>query len=199
MEAPINCTICSNNNFRMPNCSTKIDDIFPQISVASDTLTTRLNLYQLLASGLDVKTAADLADAAAFKRSITSHGDCVLAGLPIPCPHLAELLADFQEKVMSKTVKALHNPPQAKCGKPADPPDNDDTDLLHTQFEKPSQSLTPRSSRPVLPTQVTRIPAPGTPRTRTRNAPPTPRRQTNLSHPPRLRQLTPTEAFDLQC
>ena len=37
---------------------------------------------------------------------------------------------------MSKTVKALHHPPQAKCGKPADPPDNDDTDLLHTQLEK---------------------------------------------------------------
>ena len=62
-----------------------------------------------------------------------------------------------------------------------------------------SQRLTRRSSRPVLQTQVARIPAPGTPRTWTRNAPPTPRRQTNLSHPPRLRELTPTESFDLQC
>ena len=122
MAAPINCTICSNNNFRLPNCSTKIDDVFPQIAVARDTLTTRLNHYQLLASGLDVKTAVALADAAAFKCYVTSHGDCVLAGLPIACPHLAELLADFQKKAMSKTVKALHNPPQAKSGKPADSP-----------------------------------------------------------------------------
>ena len=34
-----------------------------------------LNHYQLLASGLDSKTAAALPDTAAFKRHVASHGD----------------------------------------------------------------------------------------------------------------------------
>jgi hypothetical protein len=96
----------------------------------------RLNHYQLLSSGLDGKSAAALADAAAFKRRVASNGDGVLAGLPIACPHLAELFADYQKKTMDKAVKALHDPPPAKSGKPAASPDDDDTDSLRAQLEK---------------------------------------------------------------
>jgi len=93
-------------------------------------LRARLNHYQLLASGLDGKSAAALADAAAFKRLVASHGDCVLAGLPVACPHLAELFADYQKKAMDKAVKALHDPPPAKSAKPAASSDDDDIDSL---------------------------------------------------------------------
>ena len=99
-------------------------------------MTTRLNHYQFLASGLDAKTAAALADAAAFKRRVSSHGDSVLAGLTIAWPHLAELFTDFQKKAMAKAVKALHDSPQAKSGKPAASPDDDDTDSLRAQIER---------------------------------------------------------------
>jgi hypothetical protein len=92
----------------------QIEDVLPHIAVARDALTTHLNHYQLLASCLDTKSAAALADAAAFKRHITCHGDGVLAGVPIACPHLAKLFANFQKKAMDKTVKALHDPPQAR-------------------------------------------------------------------------------------
>jgi hypothetical protein len=51
-------------------------------------------------------------------------------GLPIACPHLAELFADYQKKVMDKTVKTLHDPPPTKSGKPAYLLDDDDTDSL---------------------------------------------------------------------
>jgi hypothetical protein len=113
----------------------QIEPLLPQIAVARDTMTTRLNHYQLLASGLDVKSAAALAEAAAFKRRVARHGDGVLAGLPIACPHLAELVADFQKKALDKAVKACHDPP-AKTGKPAALPDDDDIDSLRTQLEK---------------------------------------------------------------
>jgi hypothetical protein len=118
----------------VPNA--QLDDVFPHIAVARDTLTTYLNHYQLLASCLDVKTASALADAAVFNCRVASHGDSVLAGLPIACPHLAELFADFRKKAMAKSVKALHDPPQAKSGKPAALPDDGDTNSLHTQLEK---------------------------------------------------------------
>jgi hypothetical protein len=114
----------------------QIEDVLPHISVTRDTLTTRLNHYQLLASGLDAKSAAALTDAAAFKSHVASHGDCVLAGLSIACPHLAELFVDFQKKAMDKTVKALHDPPRAKSGKPAASPDDDDINSLRAQLEK---------------------------------------------------------------
>jgi hypothetical protein len=113
----------------------KIEDVFPHISVARDAVTKHLNHYQLLASGLDAKSAAALADAAAFKRRVARHGDGVLAGLPISCPHIAELFADFQKKKMDKAVKACHDPP-AKSGKPAASPDDDDLDSLRAQLEK---------------------------------------------------------------
>jgi hypothetical protein len=113
----------------------QIEDVLPHIAVARDTLTMRLNHYQLLCSGLDAKSAAALADAAAFKRRITRHGDGVLAGLPIACPHLAELFADFQKKKMDKAVEACHDSP-AKSGKPAASPDDDDIDSFRAQLEK---------------------------------------------------------------
>ena len=114
----------------------QIDDVLPHVDLARDTLIMRLNHYQLLSSGLDGKSAAALADAAAFKRRVASHGDGVLAGFPIACPHLAELFADYQKKAMDKAVKALHDPPPAKSGKPAASPDDDDTDSLRAQLEK---------------------------------------------------------------
>jgi hypothetical protein len=91
--------------------------------------------YQLVASGLDAKSAAALAEASAFNRRVARHGDGVLAGLPIACTHLAELFADFQKKAMDKAVKACHDPP-AKTGKPAALPDDDDINSLRAQLEK---------------------------------------------------------------
>ena len=76
----------------------QLEAAIPHIDVARDALIARLNHYQLVASGLDAKSAAALAEAAAFKRRVARHGDGVLAGLPIACPHLAELVADFQKK-----------------------------------------------------------------------------------------------------
>jgi hypothetical protein len=113
----------------------QIEHVLPQIAVARDAMTTRLNHYQLLASGLDAKSAAALADAAAFKRRVARHGDGVLAGLTIACPHLAELFADFQKKQMDKAVKACHDH-TVKSGKPAASPDDDDIDSLRAQLEK---------------------------------------------------------------
>jgi hypothetical protein len=124
----------------------QIEDVFPHIAVARDALTTRLNHYQLLASGLDAKSAAALADAAAFKRRVDRHGDDVLAGLPIACPHLAELFANFQKKAMDKAVKALHDP-QAKSGKTAASPDDDDIDSLRAQLEKSEARATKLEAR----------------------------------------------------
>ena len=43
----------------------QIDDVLPHLDLAHNTLITRLNHYQLLASGLDAKSAAALAAAAA--------------------------------------------------------------------------------------------------------------------------------------
>jgi hypothetical protein len=88
-----------------------------------------------------------------------------------------------------------------KCGlSPGNPPLRPTmTTLTHFAPRSRSQRLTPRSSRPVLLTRGARIPGPGTPWTRTLNAPTSPRRQTNLSHPLSLRQLTPMHALDLQC
>jgi hypothetical protein len=114
---------------------TEIEDVLPHITVARDALTTRLNHYQLLASGLDAQSAVALADAAAFKRRVARHGDGVLAGLPIACDYLAELFADFQKKKMEKAVKACHDPP-AKSGKLAASPDDDDIDSLRAQLVK---------------------------------------------------------------
>ena len=114
----------------------QIDDVLEHLDLARNSLIMRLNHYQLLASGLDGKSAAALAAAAAFKRRVTSHGDGVLAGLPIACPHLAELFTDYQKKVMDKAVKALHDPPPAKSAKPAASPDDDDTNSLRAQLEK---------------------------------------------------------------
>jgi hypothetical protein len=54
----------------------------------------------------------------------------------IACPHLAELFTDFQKKAMDKAVKALHDPPQAKSGKPASATDNDDINSIRAQLEK---------------------------------------------------------------
>ena len=108
----------------------QIDDVLPHLDLARNTLITRLNHFQLLASGLDGKSAAALAAAAAYKRRVASHGDGVLAGLPIACPHLAELFADYQKKAMDKAVKALHDPPTAKSAKPAASSDDDDIDSL---------------------------------------------------------------------
>jgi hypothetical protein len=73
---------------------------------------------------------------AAFKRRVASHCDGVLAGLPIACPHLADLFADYQKKAMHKAVKALHDPPPSKSAKPAASSDDDDIDLLRDQLEK---------------------------------------------------------------
>jgi hypothetical protein len=113
----------------------QIEDALPHIAIARDALIARLNHYQLVASGLDAKSAAALAEAAAFKRRVARHGDGVLAGLPIACPHLAELFTDFQKKAMDKAVKACHDPP-AKSGKPAASPDDDDIEALGAQLEK---------------------------------------------------------------
>jgi hypothetical protein len=93
---------------------TQINDVFPHIAVNLDVLTTFLNHYQLLASCLDTKTASALEEVSVFKRRDASHGDSVLAGLPIACPHFAELFANFQKKAMDKVVKTLHNPPHEK-------------------------------------------------------------------------------------
>jgi hypothetical protein len=114
----------------------QIEDVFPHITVVQDSLSTRLNQYQLLASGLDDKAASALADAAAFKRRVAQHGDGVLAGLPIACSHLTELVADYQKKTMDKDVKALHDPSPEKSGKPANLPGDDDIDSLRAQLEK---------------------------------------------------------------
>ena len=62
----------------------------PPIDVARDALIARLNHYQLVASGLDAKSAAALAEAAAFKRRVSRHGDGVLAGLPLSLIPLSE-------------------------------------------------------------------------------------------------------------
>ena len=113
----------------------QLESAIPHIDVARDALIARLNHYQLVASGLDTKSAAALAEAAAFKRRVARHGDGVLAGLPIACSYLAEIFADFQKKAMDKAVKACHDPP-AKTGKPAALPDDDDIDSLRTQLEK---------------------------------------------------------------
>ena len=72
----------------------------------------------------------------AYKRRVASHGDGVLAGLPIACPHLAELFADYQKKAMDKAVKSLHDPPTAKPAKPAASSDDDDIDSLRSQLAK---------------------------------------------------------------
>jgi hypothetical protein len=114
----------------------QIDDVLSHLDLARNTLIARLNHYQLLASGLDSKSAAALAAAAAYKRRVASHGDGVLAGLPIACPHLAELFADYQKKAMDKAVKALHDPPTAKSAKPAASSDDDDIDSLLSQLAK---------------------------------------------------------------
>jgi len=118
----------------------QIEDVLPHITVSRDFLTMRLNHYQLLASDLDTKSASALADATAFKSRVDRHGDGVLAGLPIACPHLTELFADFQKKPMDKGVKALQDPPQVKSGKPSASPDDDDIDSLRTQLEKSETS-----------------------------------------------------------
>jgi hypothetical protein len=114
----------------------QIDDVLSHLDLARNTLIARLNHYQLLASGLDAKSAAALAAAAAYKRRVASHGDGVLAGLPIACPHLAELFADYQKKAMDKAVKSLHDPPTAKPAKPAASSDDDDIDSLRSQLAK---------------------------------------------------------------
>jgi hypothetical protein len=44
----------------------QIDLVLLDVEVARSTLISRLNHFQLLASGLDAKTAAALADASAF-------------------------------------------------------------------------------------------------------------------------------------
>jgi hypothetical protein len=111
----------------------QIEDVFPTITVAQDNLTTRLNHYQLLASCLDDKAAAVLSDANAFKCRVAQHGDGVLAGLPIACCHLTELVTDYQMKTMDKAVKALHDHSLAKSGRPATSPDDDD---ICVQLEK---------------------------------------------------------------
>jgi hypothetical protein len=121
------------NNVAVPR--DQLESAIPHIDVARDALIARLNHYQLVASGLDAKSAAALAEAAAFKRRVARHGDGVLAGLPIACSYLAEIFADFQKKAMDKAVKACHDPP-AKTGKPAALPDDDDIDSLRTQLEK---------------------------------------------------------------
>jgi hypothetical protein len=114
----------------------QIDDVLSHLDLARNTLIARLNHYQLLASGLDAKSAAALAAAAAYQRRVASHGDGVLAGLPIACPHLAELFADYQKKAMDKAVKSLHDPPTAKPAKPAASSDDDDIDSLRSQLAK---------------------------------------------------------------
>ena len=85
---------------------------------------------------LDGKSAAALADAAAFKRRVVSHVDGVLAGLPIACPHLAKLFDDYQKKAMDKAVKELHDPTPVKSAKPAASSDDDDIDSLRAQLKK---------------------------------------------------------------
>ena len=50
----------------------QIDDVLPHLDLARNTLIARLNHYQLLASGLDARSAAALAAAAAYKRRIAS-------------------------------------------------------------------------------------------------------------------------------
>ena len=113
-----------------------IDDVLEHLDLARNTLIDRLNHYQLLASGLDGKSTAALAAAVAFKRCVASHGNGVLAGLPITYPHLAELFANYQKKVMDKAVKVMHDPPPAMSVKPAASSDDDDIDSLHAQLEK---------------------------------------------------------------
>jgi len=113
----------------------EIEEILPHLPVARDALTTRLNHYQLLASGLDAQSAAALAEAAAFKRRVAHDGEGVLAGLPIACNHLAEIFADFQKKKMEHAVKACHGPP-AKAGKLAASSDEDDIDSLRAQLSQ---------------------------------------------------------------
>jgi len=106
----------------------QIDDVLSHLDLARNTLIARLNHYQLLASGLDAKSAAALAAAAAYLAAA--------AGLPITCPHLTELFADYQKKAMDKAVKALHDPPTAKSAKPAASSDDDDIDSLRSQRRK---------------------------------------------------------------
>ena len=146
---------------------------------------------------LDGKSTAALAAAVAFKRCVASHGNGVLAGLPIAYPHLAELFADYQKKVMDKAVKVMHDPPPAMSVKPAASSDDDDIDSLHAQLEKPSP--VPRPSKTNLSMRVASTTVPRTPRTRTQNVPLPPRRTTRPSHPPSPRRLTLTLALDLWC
>ena len=47
-----------------------IDDVLPHLDLACNTLIARLNHYQLLASGLDAKSAA-----AAYKRRVARSSD----------------------------------------------------------------------------------------------------------------------------
>jgi hypothetical protein len=90
---------------------------------------------------LDGKSAAALADAAAFKRLVVSHVDGVLAGLPIACPHLAKLFDDYQKKAMDKAVKELHDPTPVKSTKPAASSDDDDIDSLRAQLKKTNVTI----------------------------------------------------------
>jgi hypothetical protein len=60
-----------------------IDDVLQHLDLTHNTLIACLNHYQLLASGLDCKSAAALAATADYKRRVASHGDGVLAGLAV--------------------------------------------------------------------------------------------------------------------
>jgi hypothetical protein len=170
----------------------QIDDVLSHLDLARNTLISRLNHYQLLSSGLDAKSAAALAATAAYKRRVASHSDGVLSGLPIACPHLAELFADYQKKAMDKAVKAMHDPPTAKSAKPAASSDDDDIDSLALSSRRPRRAtrLSQKDSpMKVASTTVTRTSRTRTPSTRTPSAPLPPRRPTRPSQPlspPRL-------------
>ena len=113
-----------------------------EAGLARSALVSRLNFFQLLATGLDDKAAAALAEAAAFKRRAASEDGAAMAGLPIACPHLAELYESFKRKAVEKAVKALHDPPapapdrSAKLSPPQPPDDDDDPDSLRVQLDK---------------------------------------------------------------
>ena len=91
----------------------------------------RLNMFQLLADGQPAAAASAIIDAAAFAQRSESEAGPVMAGLPIACPHMRELVDAFKKKAIDKAVKEIHEQPSAKGGGKGkgDKSKDDDDDL----------------------------------------------------------------------
>ncbi len=101
----------------------------------------RLNYFQLLADGQPAVAATAIVEAAAFaQRSESEHG-AVMAGLPIACPHMRELVDAFKKKAVEKAVKDLHESSTSKGGKGDKSKDDDD------ELQKALKSLEKEQAR----------------------------------------------------